>query len=255
MMLSVVRDGRHRIACGCMVFGFALLVLFVLVWVAGGFRSGARFFLPSWQQDVTIEFLSFNEKQSRVNKLVLLERQSSEKLVKTVNNTYKVPGIDGLEFSDSATMSLACPVSYSYYVDLKEPWHLVLRNGDLTVSAPALRLARPSVDIGRVKRDIQGGWLVFGEDRMLQELERELVVRLYQQANRPENLDKIRESCRASLEDFIRAWAVVDKRQIKSVSIRFAGEKDPVRLPERGAVTTAPVGIEKVKSTAVVPVK
>lgn len=235
MVASTGKDGRQRIACGCLVLGFLVTASLMAVLLMGGLQRGARFFLPSLQQDITIDFIKFTEKQRRVNKLVLLERQSREKLVKTVNNTYCVPGVEDLKFSDSATMSIACPVVYSYYVDLKDPWRLIRENDELTVSAPALRLSRPSIDIGRVKREIQGGWLVFGEERMLRELERELIVRLYRHAGKPENLSKVRESCRASLEEFIRAWIANGNNGIKKISIKFAGEKatvDPHDLPE-----------------------
>jgi len=270
MTLSVVKDDRHRIACGCLVAGVVAVVVLVGIMLAGGFGAGARFFLPAIQQNFTPEFISFAEKQrpGAGHHLVLVEHQSSEKLIKVVNNNYKVPAVDGLEFSDSATVTINCPIVYSYYVDLKETWKVTLKDGEMVVEAPLLRLDKPAVDVVRAHQEIQGGGQVFGDDRILQDIGRELSVRLYNVAMQPDHFKHFREPSRKALEDFMWAWVGASGHQVKTLKIKFVDDREttpvsslsrPVRVdsvPVNGSVTPAvPVAPVAPAAPAVPPVK
>jgi len=226
MTLSVVKDDRHWVACGCLVAGVVGAVVFVILLLSGGFSAGAHFFLPSLRQDVTAEFLTFVEKQrpGDHHQLVLVEHQNTEKLIKIVNNTYKVPAVDGLEFNDSATVTINCPITYNYYVDLKGAWKITVKDNVVTVEAPPLQLDKPLVDVGRAHRDLQGGGQVFGDDRILQDIARELSTRLYNTAMMPDQFNRFRGPSRKALADFVRAWGNAGQREFKAVNIQFADE-------------------------------
>ena len=255
MTLSVVKDDRHRIACGCLVAGVVAVLVLMTVLLAGGFSAGARFFLPQSQRDIAPEFIAFAEKQRSGSgrQLVLLEQQSAEKLIKVVNNNYKVPAVDGLEFNDSATVTINCPVTYSYYVDLKENWKISLKDGEMVVDAPILRLSKPNVDVVRAHQEIQGSGQVFGDDRILQDIARELSVRLYNNAIQPDHFKSFREPSRKALEDFIRAWLNASGHQVKILKVKFADESEG----GISSVLTRPVRIDNVPvapAPAVAPV-
>ena len=225
---------RHR-RNGCLAVGCLLCALTV----AGIFYGGNRLItslqymhhalIPVSNTTLTTEFRCYAEKKQQVGKLILLERRSMEEIIRTITTQYALPGLPQAGISSQATVSIRCPVNLIYYVDLQEKWDFRLSGKRLEVMAPPIRIAPPSIDPGRIERNITGGWLVFGEAAQLAALEKELLVTLRLRAMREENLAPFRNDCRQALEKFIRNWMMNSPHQIKTIAIRFNGEMGKVQ--------------------------
>lgn len=218
---------------GLFLVGLMLEVLLVAVvlWGVPSLRAGClgaleHFFSPEKTQ-IRDDFFTYVEKTVQVNKLVLLERHSREEVSRRINKTYALPGLEQYgSISGSATVAIRCPVTMTYYVDLQEPWQFQLRDGWLTVHAPPIRIAPPNIGIGQIERRVESGWLVFGENEYLHQLEKELQLELWSAAMRPENLAHYRNECRQALEKFLLTWVIGSQYRINGITIIFSGEHD-----------------------------
>ena len=188
-------------------------------------RSGMEFIdtlTPGHRLDIATSFRSYAERSLKVNKLILLERRSNEEIRRDFTRNLTLPFDTAI--NSSASVKISCPVHFSYYLDLTEAWEFHESNGILTVRTPPLRVSRPAVEPGQIKRGMERGWLIFGEDQALEQLEKELTTQLRLNAMRPENIASIIPECRASLENFIRSWLISSPRKIKTINIVFPGE-------------------------------
>ncbi len=226
---------RKRFAIGCLVTAMLAFCIAGTLFFYG-YQSLGRMlrqlgspFAGLVKTDINDEFHTFLEKTVRVNKLVLLERRSTELVTRRIDQTYALPGLERFSVSDQATINIRCHVAMTYYVDLREKWQLKLQDSCLRVVAPPIRIAPPAIDPGRIEREINGGWLVFGEAAMLKQLEKELQTQLRAAAMQPVNLERHREECRKSLEDFIRTWLLNSHHKILRLNITFSGAPKTAR--------------------------
>ncbi len=232
---SCSRISTFSICGGCCCLGCLLLTAAFIGLSVIGIRAVYDFaghwkkqFFPATVTTVTDEFQTFAEKRIPVSKLILLERRSREKVTRKIDQTYSVPWLEQYALSGHASVNIRCPVMLQYYVNLDEKWRLELHDSHLVVVAPPIRIGTPVIDMGNVEREINGSWLIFGEEQMLRQLEKELQVELRCAAMQPINLECYRDDCRRSLEKFIRTWLVGSNYHVNNIEIIFSGEKKNV---------------------------
>ena len=92
----------------------------------------------------------------------------------------------------------------------------------------------PAIHTGGVEKRIEGSWLRFDEDEVMQELERSLSDRLSARAASPDTVDLVRETCRRHVAEFVREWLLAENQWgnglIVAVAVVFADE-EPEALP------------------------
>lgn len=130
-----------------------------------------------------------------------------------------------------AVTEIRVPVTYRYHLSLEEPWLLDVRDGVCLVRAPAIRpTLPPAIHTDGLEKRIDGSWLRFDEDAMMNDLERSLTPRLSARAGSPGRVDIVREICRNRVAEFVREWLLAEKQwgsqRIVSVEVAFADETD-----------------------------
>lgn len=123
------------------------------------------------------------------------------------------------------------PVTYRYHVRLEDPWRLDVSDGVCRVRAPPIRATQPpAFHTGGVEKRIEGSWLRFDEDEVMEELERSLSDRLSARAASPDTIDLVRETCRRHVAEFVREWLLAEDQwgdgRIVAVDVVFADEVD-----------------------------
>ncbi len=127
------------------------------------------------------------------------------------------------------------PVTYRYHIRLEDPWTLDVSDGVCRVRAPPIRATQPpAIHTGGVEKRIEGSWLRFDEDEVMEELERSLSDRLSARAASPDTIDLVRETCRRHVAEFVREWLLAEDQWgnglIVAVAVVFADE-EPEALP------------------------
>jgi hypothetical protein len=143
----------------------------------------------------------------------------------------------------TAVSEIRVPVTYRYGVDLEAPWELVVADGVCRVTAPAPHpQLPPAFDTARTEKRVEGSWLRFDEQEVMDALERSLTTRLSSRAGHPDRLGLIRETARARVEVFVREWLLAEQRWgdggVVAVEVRFADE--PIDRAAMDFVLTIP---------------
>jgi hypothetical protein len=225
----------------CLIYFLAvsflfLAVLFSLVSIGGYFAWKRLDDLRTIKITETLvnEFHDYTEKIKKVSHLQLAVRKTKETLKRSVSKSYKIP-LKDKPIEGSASVEIRCPVTYFYYVDMKGKWSFSLKNGILNVRAPKLQVGEPAIDSSLLEKKTESGWLVFGENAMMEELERDLTPEFRKRAVSAGHLEIVRENCRKSLEDFVKAWLCQGNYDVDEVNVVFEDEelaagKDSPRL-------------------------
>lgn len=117
------------------------------------------------------------------------------------------------------------PVEYTYYIDLKAPWELKLRNGTIEVYAPPIRANKPAVDASAIHYEVRKGYLK--SDEALNNLKRSITSLVTLRAK--DNIPLVRETGRKEISEFVENWlarSFTDGRNYH-VKVYFPGEKGP----------------------------
>lgn len=222
--------GCGKWACGCFILGNLVVLALVILTGWNIYKSGKgilEYFRFEKKTSTTTGFQEFIAKSVKVNKLVLLETRTLETITRNMHESYKIP-LTGKEVSDNASVTISCPVHFTYYVDLKGQWRLTRTDSTLLVEAPGIQIARPAIEVGQIKRKIDSGWLVFGEKAALEQLEKELTVQLRARAMLPENIAKVRKECAESLNDYIKVWLSDSSDKVRKIIIVFRNDTSAV---------------------------
>ncbi len=104
-----------------------------------------------------------------------------------------------------------------------------MRDGVCFVRAPRIRPSQPpAIHTGGVEKRIEGSWLRFDEDEVMEELERSLTARLVARAASPDTINIVRETCRRRVAEFVREWLLAEDQwgsgRIVAVEVAFADE-------------------------------
>jgi hypothetical protein len=99
------------------------------------------------------------------------------------------------------------PAVYRYHVRIFEPWKLETRGQICLVLAPQFEPSLPpAILTDRMEKSTSAGWLRFDADQSLANLEKGITGELAQRANDKTHRDYVREACRESVAEFVRAW-------------------------------------------------
>jgi hypothetical protein len=119
------------------------------------------------------------------------------------------------------------PVEYTYYLDLNEPWRLVLRDGVIYVSAPQIRPNKPAVDASRLEYEVRKGTLNPLKSEVLDSLKQSITSLVAIRAR--DSIPIVRENGRRQATEFVEKWLMksfTDGKQYP-VKLSFADEKPP----------------------------
>jgi len=129
------------------------------------------------------------------------------------------------------TPRIRVPVVYKYQIELAPEWNVLRTGREFTVIAPPVKPSLPvGVDFGRMEKDASGTWVLlpFTGTDSLDDLERELSVKLARKAVLPAYVGLQREPARKTVEEFVRKWLVTQARWSTesgaSIRVYFADE-------------------------------
>jgi len=212
------------LSVGCF---FLLITLVFLSYFA--YHAVSDWSLLQSEKNITSIFYEYTEKIKSVTNLVLVERSSVETVERIFSRQLKLPFLpNGLK--SEASLTIRCPVFYSYYVDMKGKWLLKLDGTTLYVSAPPLRCFPPAIDTSHIERKTENGWLVFGEPELLRDLEKDLSSELYKKAISPPAIQNVTKDANKGLEEFIRKWILNEKIKADKIVISFSNDTDRKKL-------------------------
>lgn len=96
------------------------------------------------------------------------------------------------------------PVEYTYFLDLKEPWKLVLQDGVLRVYAPAIRFNTPAVDASAITYEVRKDSVLRNTGAAVESLKKSITSLTKQRAQ--DNIALVRETGRRQVEEFVERW-------------------------------------------------
>lgn len=122
------------------------------------------------------------------------------------------------------------PVEYTYYLDLTEPWKLVVRDGVVHVYAPAIRFNLPAVDASAITYEVRQGSLFRDTEAAKDNLKKSITSMTRLRAQ--ENIQLVRETGRRQVGEFIEKWLMRSFSDGKDhpVKVYFPDESAPLEL-------------------------
>ena len=116
------------------------------------------------------------------------------------------------------------PVTYTYYLDFKEPWEFQVRDHEILVLAPDVRFNKPAVDASRITYEVKKGSVLGDTKQATENLKSSITSMTLQKAR--SNVELVRETGRHQTEEFVRNWlarSFTDGTNY-SVTVRFRKE-------------------------------
>ncbi|MFA6568164.1 MAG: hypothetical protein WCS96_08125 [Victivallales bacterium] len=178
------------------------------------------------KMDITQTFIGYTEQAKKVQHLLLLKVTRNE----TDRKEYRFshPWIMNGKTLSSSIMEVRAPVTYSYYVNMKDPWKIICEGETLAIVAPKIQVEEPATDLSRLETHIDSGKLIFNEPAKLEELRKQFYTDMIKKAVSREYMDSVREDARRSLAEFANGWIIADltgKYPVKYISVRFEDEE------------------------------
>lgn len=115
------------------------------------------------------------------------------------------------------------PVEYTYYLDLNDPWRIVVEDRVVRVFAPRIKFNPPSVNASALTYEVRKGYFKTAE---AQERLKQSITALVNLRAR-ENVPLVRETARRQTEQFVETWLLrnfADAGQY-AVKVTFADER------------------------------
>ena len=119
------------------------------------------------------------------------------------------------------------PVEYTFYLDLNEPWRLVLQDSVIYVSAPPIRPNKPAVDVSKLTYEVRKGYLNPKKSEVMENLKQSITSLVSIRAR--DSIPVVRENVRRQATEFVEKWLLknfTDGKQYP-VKLYFADEKPP----------------------------
>lgn len=116
------------------------------------------------------------------------------------------------------------PVTYTYYVDLMEPWKFDLQGRRLRVMAPPIQANRPAIDTSRVELEPRTTSMFRDEEAAVETLRAGLTQMVEERAE--EHIELVREMGRRQVGEFVDTWMVgaFEDGRDYTVEVIFADE-------------------------------
>ena len=116
------------------------------------------------------------------------------------------------------------PVTYTYYLDLKDRWEFSLKDGTITVIAPNIKFNKPAVDASRITYEVKKDSLIRDARQALEELKGSITWMVNQKAR--QNIPLVRETGRKETQAFVENWLAKSFADGKRypVTVRFRNE-------------------------------
>ena len=125
------------------------------------------------------------------------------------------------------------PVTYTYHIELHDPWTLDVTNGICYVTAPSIKHNVPAIHTEGLVKDVSSDFLTklkpgLDPRERLDEFEKTLTARLWINAGSAKYHALVREECRKTVGEFVRDWILKDNRyqtyDIETLKIIFPDE-------------------------------
>jgi hypothetical protein len=151
---------------------------------------------------IRTEFLSYATELRPASRLQVAEVEQVEVIARKDSraafwNLLQLPDVE---------VSVRVPVTYIYYVDLREDWQFSLEGRTVRVTVPELRHNPPAPDISGMEVKETRSILRFDEDDVKQQVMDGLTEELNARAERNVHNLNIHATARESIEDFVSAW-------------------------------------------------
>jgi hypothetical protein len=116
------------------------------------------------------------------------------------------------------------PVTYTYYLDLKDRWEFRLKDGTITVIAPNIRFNKPAVDASRITYEVKKDSIMRDTRQSLEDLKGSITWMVNQKAR--QNIGLVRETGRKETQVFVENWLAKSFADGKKypVVVRFRNE-------------------------------
>jgi hypothetical protein len=129
--------------------------------------------------------------------------------------------------------TIRVPVTYTYHIELHDPWALDVTNGICYVTAPPLKHNVPAIHTDGLVKRVESDFLTrfkpgLDPQRRMDEFEKTLTPRMWVNAGSPKYVAIVREDCRKTVGEFVRDWILMDDRyesyDIDTLKIVFPDE-------------------------------
>ena len=181
--------------------------------VAEGFRTGT----------VTTRFISYAAEMSGSSYLQFATLKEMEVFERKDSATV----LWGQFALPDVVVRAEAPVEYTYYLNLDEPWELVLEEHAVIVHAPPIRYNTPAIDVSNIRYEVTDRSFLRDEEEALENLRKGLSQLSKQRA--AENVTLVRELGRKQTAEFIRTWLMssYDDADAYRIDVVFADEARP----------------------------
>jgi hypothetical protein len=124
------------------------------------------------------------------------------------------------------------PVTYRYHLRLADPWRLDVSGQTCFVVAPLIRPSLPpAIHTDRLEKKAEAGWGRFNAVEQMMELEKSVTPTLSQYAVDERHLALVREQCRKTVAEFVKAWLLKEDHwrndRFHTITVVFANETAP----------------------------
>jgi hypothetical protein len=133
------------------------------------------------------------------------------------------------------------PVTYRYNVPLDGTWQFRVEGDTCTVIPPAICPSLPpAIHTDKMEKRTRSGWARFDGVEQMDALERTITPTLVAFAKDPSHIAKVRNECRLTVANFIRAWLLREEQwnrdRFRSIVVIFPDEPTPP-VPPRPTIT------------------
>ena len=149
---------------------------------------------------VTTTFLSYATEVTGVRRLQFAEVKQMEIFERTDQASIFWGQVD----LPDLVVEARAPVTYTYYLDLEEPWDFVLDGDRVEVTAPRIRFNEPAVDASEIRYEVRSGSLLRDSEGALRRLQQGITWMAHRRAR--EQIPLVLETGRRQTEQFVATW-------------------------------------------------
>ncbi|MCJ8330719.1 MAG: DUF4230 domain-containing protein [Lentisphaeria bacterium] len=180
---------------------------------------------------ITDKFGSYIKSIKQQNHLSVARLETTEIIERQYDTTIELPNWSFLKklsnenkIQSTAKVEIICPTTFTYYVDLADEKWKVQQVGDtVIVHCPDIKASKPAVHFSGLHSYINGGYLVFDEEKKRDQLMKNLDVILAKRAE--QHIQIVKETCRSGIKKFVKSWLLKDDFPADNIKILIGDEK------------------------------